>query len=106
MARTGPKASAVVESSRFDEPVRTCIGCRGKGGRSVLLRVTLRDEDAVFDTRRAMPGRGAWLHPDTDCLHKAIVRKAIPRALRAQHGVDTDGLEQQLTEILSATSHM
>jgi len=37
---------------------------------------------AVVDTRRALPGRGAWLHPDQACLDLAERRRAFSRALR------------------------
>nr|WP_255491816.1 YlxR family protein [Actinotalea sp. JY-7876] len=65
-------------------PVRTCVGCRQRGQRSVLLRV-VRDDDgdlAVVDPGRCRSGRGAWLHPDPECLDLAERRRALPRALR------------------------
>lgn len=42
---------------------------------------------------RALPGRGAWLHPG--CLEAALRRRALPRALRAP-GVSTEGLAEAL----------
>ena len=68
-------------------PVRTCIGCRGRDLRSALLRVVRAggEEDGstvVVDIRRSSPGRGAWLHPDLQCLDLAERRRAFPRALR------------------------
>ena len=68
-------------------PVRTCVGCRERGLRSVLLRVVVVADDAgqpraVVDTRRALPGRGAWVHADLGCLDLAERRRAFPRALR------------------------
>jgi len=45
----------------------------------------------VVDARRALPGRGAWLHPDPGCLAQALRRKAIQRALRVPT-LDVTGL--------------
>ena len=64
------------------------MGCRGRGPRSVLERVVLvRGGDgeravAVVDEDRSLPGRGAWLHLDPQCLELAERRRAFPRALR------------------------
>lgn len=78
-------------------PVRTCIGCRRRDERSALLRV-VADVDAGPptdpvvvrpDPRRRMDGRGAWLHPATECVDRAERRRAFARALRVDRGVDT-----------------
>ncbi len=77
------------------EPTRTCVGCRGTDGRSVLLRVVVgpcegEATTAVLepDPWRRLPGRGAWLHPTTHCLDEAIRRRAFARALRVSGPVD------------------
>ncbi|HJT91416.1 MAG TPA: YlxR family protein [Mycobacterium sp.] len=71
---------------RPDGPVRTCIGCRKRELAVELLRVVAVDgngECAVtVDPARKLPGRGAWLHPDQECLDAAIRRRAFVRALR------------------------
>lgn len=67
------------------QPIRTCIGCRGKAPRSELVRLVRHPRDAMrvrVDERATAPGRGAWLHPDQDCLDQAERRRAIGRALR------------------------
>ncbi|MCI0153026.1 YlxR family protein [Dermacoccus nishinomiyaensis] len=87
-----------VELSRPAEPQRTCIGCRGKGGRSVLLRIAVSEDGAtlVLDSRKAMPGRGAWLHADTTCLEQATKRRAWARALRLHTAVHTATLQEHV----------
>lgn len=66
--------------------MRTCVGCRGRGQRSVLIRVVAVEHGgslvAEVDTARSRPGRGAWLHADPDCFTLAVRRRAFPRALR------------------------
>ena len=78
----------------MSEPVRTCIGCRKRATRRELLRVTAgtdtRGASAVVpDPDGTAPGRGAHLHPTTECFDLAVRRKAFPRALRAGTGLST-----------------
>ena len=51
-----------------------------------------------------MPGRGAWLHADAQCLTQALNRKSFARAFKAKRALCTDVLEQQVSEMLSGTS--
>ena len=71
---------------RPDGPVRTCVGCRKRELAVELLRVVAVDGNGEYavtvDPARKLPGRGAWLHPDLDCLYAAIRRRAFARALR------------------------
>ena len=73
-------------------PVRTCVGCRKRELAVELLRVVAVDgngEHAVtVDPARKLPGRGAWLHPDPQCLDAAIRRRAFARALRITGSLD------------------
>jgi len=45
--------------------------------------VVARDGRAVVDAAARLPGRGAWVHPDRECVASALQRKALGRALRA-----------------------
>src|SRR3954452_10632127 len=76
------------------EPVRTCVGCRIRAAKSDLLRIVREPATGqpavgtapvirlVPDPRGRMPGRGAHLHPDPNCLALAERRRAFGRALR------------------------
>lgn len=77
--------------ARSHDPVRTCVGCRRQASRSVLVRLALDGDRVVVDQRKALPGRGAWLHPDPDCLAQALRRSSIGRALRSP-GADASGV--------------
>ncbi len=83
------------------EPVRTCVGCRGRAQRSVLLRVVAAEVDGAWcvvpDPRRRLGGRGAWLHPEPACLDLAERRKAFPRALRRSGPLGTGALRTFVT---------
>ncbi|MET0735280.1 MAG: YlxR family protein [Microbacterium sp.] len=78
------------------EPVRTCVGCRARALRSDLLRVIAVDSALVFDERKSMPGRGAWVHETTECMDAAIRRRAFVRALRVSGQLDTQTIEKRL----------
>jgi uncharacterized protein len=54
------------------------------------------------DPRRRLPGRGAWLHPDPECLHRAERRSAFPRALRVPGPLDTGPVRFHLQSVVSA----
>ncbi|NTV39735.1 MAG: YlxR family protein [Demequinaceae bacterium] len=64
------------------QPVRTCVGCRSREARSVLVRVVWVVDRVAVDESASAPGRGAWLHPHGTCLAHAAKRRAIGRALR------------------------
>ncbi|MDY6998263.1 MAG: YlxR family protein [Actinomycetota bacterium] len=87
-----------------DGPVRTCIGCRKRELAVELLRVVAvrggngsgNDQVAVtVDAARTLPGRGAWLHPDPECLHAAVRRRAFGRALRITGSPDITAVTER-----------
>ena len=92
-ARLG-KLSRPVKAARSGDldviwgPVRTCVGCRRRGGRSELLRIVATPQgSAQVDPARDRPGRGAWIHADAQCVDKARTRGAVVRALRLPRDV-------------------
>ena len=93
------------ETSTSDAgPVRTCIGCRGRELAVELLRVvavsTGNGEYAVtVDTAGNLPGRGAWLHPNPQCVRAAIRRRAFGRALRITGVPDTSAALEHVTTL-------
>jgi hypothetical protein len=46
----------------------------------------------TVDSTGNLPGRGAWLHPDQQCLREAIRRRAFGRALRITGLPDTSAV--------------
>lgn len=78
------------------DPVRTCVGCRQRAGKSELLRVTARDGACLPDPRAQHQARGAYLHPTLECLAAAERRRAFPRALRVPGPLDTTALHDWL----------
>jgi len=69
-------------------PTRMCVGCCSREPQNLLIRIVLADNHAVVDPSGTLPGRGAWLHPNSDCFSTAVQRKAIARALRVPVSLD------------------
>ncbi len=113
--RTGLRArqpeSMSVTSARSPrgEPVRTCIGCRTTDSWSALLRVVavgrheIEQVCVVPDPGHRLSGRGAWLHPSTECFEQAVRRKAFVRALRLRAGPDVNPVAAHLDTTRSST---
>ncbi|MFC7494850.1 MULTISPECIES: YlxR family protein [unclassified Nocardioides] len=81
-------------SSACPGPVRTCVGCRTRAAKAELLRVTVGSDAhghpaVVPDPKGTTPGRGAHLHPTTECYELAVRRKAFGRALRVTTGLSS-----------------
>lgn len=51
----------------------------------------------VPDPTATAPGRGAHLHPTSECYELAVRRKAFGRALRTDPGVSTAPVGEHLT---------
>ena len=80
------------------EPVRTCVGCRSRAAKSELLRVVAVEGSLVPDPRGRLPGRGAHLHLDGDCLAMAQRRRAFGRALRLDRAPDVAAVATYVAE--------
>ena len=78
------------------ESIRTCLGCRERAPRSVLLRVVAAEVGGVWcavpDPLHRLAGRGASLHLDPACLDLAERRRAFARALRRSESLDLTAL--------------
>ncbi|WP_131743263.1 YlxR family protein [Actinomadura roseirufa] len=79
-------------------PRRTCVGCRVRTAKSDLLRLVVVEDALVPDPRGRLPGRGAHLHPDLECLELAERRRAFPRAFRLPGPLDGSALRARLAE--------
>lgn len=83
-----------LHSARPHSPVRTCLGCRTRDVQANLVRVVARDSVLVVDLRGSAPGRGAYVHPSSDCVGQASRRRAWSRALKVSGPVtDTEAVE-------------
>ena len=55
-----------------------------------------RDGVLLPDPQRQLPGRGAHLHREPDCLAQAERRRAFPRALRVPGPLDASAVRAAL----------
>lgn len=72
--------------SRRAVPTRTCVGCRSRAAKADLLRFVAVGTELGYrllpDPTGRLPGRGAHLHFDPDCLIRAEQRRVFGRAFR------------------------
>ncbi|MBB6626497.1 YlxR family protein [Nocardioides sp. KIGAM211] len=97
-------SSACPDSAAPTGPVRTCVGCRKRAAKCELLRIVAGSDTeglaaVVPDPDGTAGGRGAHLHPTTDCFELAVRRRAFSRALRTSgsgSGLSLTPLEDHL----------
>lgn len=85
-------------------PVRTCIGCRRSQPRQALLRIARTPEGIRCDPDARLPGRGAYLCPDPDCIASARRRDAS-RLRHALRGGDHREALAALGDLEAAVMH-
>jgi len=87
LTRTAPRA-----------PVRTCVGCRRARPKRALQRIARTPDGVHVDPDARLPGRGAYLCPDRDCIAAARRRGNAPlrRALRGAGADETTAALDQL----------
>lgn len=81
-------------------PMRQCVGCREmKPKRELIRAVKSPDGEVSLDFKGKMPGRGAYLCPNSECLKKAMRSKALERAFSVQIPENIyDDLRRQMEE--------
>lgn len=82
-------------------PMRQCVGCREMKEKRELIRVVKSPEGSIsLDFRGKLPGRGAYLCPQTQCLARARKSKALERAFEAALPPQVyEALEAQMKEV-------
>ena len=69
-------------------PMRMCVGCREMKPKRELMRVVKSPQGEIaIDATGKMPGRGAYVCKDAQCLQKAVKTRQLERAL--EHPIDT-----------------
>ena len=84
-------------------PMRQCVGCREMKPKKELIRVVRSPEGAVsLDFRGKLPGRGAYVCPDSACLARARKARALERAFDTALPPEVyAALEEQMKEVSS-----
>jgi uncharacterized protein len=86
------------------QPVRTCIGCRRARDRQALLRIARTPDGIRCDPDARLPGRGAYLCPDPDCIATAR-RRGASRLRHALRGGDQYEALAALDDLEAAVMH-
>ena len=75
------KYSRTTKSTKHS-PQRSCTVCRAKSDKADLIRVVKSpDSRAVVDVAKKLPGRGAYICPDSDCIEKAKKSGSLAHSL-------------------------
>lgn len=75
-----------------------CLGCREYKRKKELIRVVRTPEGAVeIDKGGKLPGRGAYLCPQSECFLKAVKNKGLEKSLR--RSIPEDVVEELKTKI-------
>lgn len=70
-------------------PIRTCVGCGQRIPKGELRRIVMVDGALRVDKEHRLPGRGAYLCPETACISSLLKKKgklsyslrvSVPRA--------------------------
>ncbi len=79
-------------------PLRQCLGCREMKPKPELIRIVrAKTGEISLDFRGKMPGRGAYLCQDPNCLKRIIKAKSLERAFSTQIPAEVyEALEEQL----------
>ena len=82
-------------------PMRQCVGCREMKEKRSLIRVVKSPEGEVsLDFRGKLPGRGAYVCPNPECLKRARKSRALERAFSAPLPPEVwEGLESPMREV-------
>lgn len=74
-------------------PQRTCMGCNAKKDKNQFIRIVKnKDGEINIDKTGKMPGRGAYLCDNVECLEKAMKTKRIDKVFETQ--IDQDIYEK------------
>jgi predicted RNA-binding protein YlxR (DUF448 family) len=91
----------VVDGPGKHQIERTCIACRTRRSGSELVRFSVAEDRLVLNSKRRLPGRGAWLCPNRQCLAKAVRSRAFNRAFRREiPAPDVDVVWQQIHDLV------
>lgn len=66
-------------------PMRVCVSCKKQFPKRELVRVVhTPDDDVVIDEKGKIPGRGAYVCKNQECLKTALVKNKLERSLKTK----------------------
>lgn len=82
-------------------PSRTCIGCNEKKLKKELIRIVKNSNaEVAVDKTGKMPGRGAYICNNIECLKKAVNSKRLERSfeMKIENEIYNE-LQKQIQEL-------
>ena len=84
-------------------PLRKCTGCQKMKNKKELIRIVRNDAgEFALDRTGELPGRGAYICPNAECLAKAQKSKGLERSFKV--AVPKEVYEQLLQELEKQTN--
>lgn len=84
-------------------PLRKCTGCQEMKNKKKLIRIVRNDAgEFALDRTGKLPGRGAYICPNAECLAKAQKSKGLERSFKV--AVPKEVYEQLLQELEKQTN--
>ncbi len=82
---------------------RMCVGCGNRAERDELVRLVVGPSApfVAVDLGRRLGGRGVSVHLRRRCVHEALRRGALARALRGVAEVEPESVERMIDEQLT-----
>ena len=72
--------------------MRMCVACRERETQKTLIRVVSAHGQLIVDHQQRALGRGAYVHPTSECIDNSLKRRMFVRALRAALNVDVSAI--------------
>lgn len=81
-------------------PLRRCTGCQEMKNKKELIRIVRNDNGKIsIDNTGRMPGRGAYICPNLECLESAHKSKGLERSFKS--AVPQDVYESLRNELVN-----
>ena len=81
-----------------NKPMRRCIGCMESKPKNDLIRIAYYEGVLSVDPTGKAKGRGVYLCKNSECMQKAIKRKAFQRSLKTELSQEQlDKIVEELT---------
>lgn len=74
-------------------PLRMCVGCQEMKAKKELIRIVRTPEgETLVDASGKKSGRGVYICPNKECLHKALKTNRLEKNL--QHPISEEVIER------------
>jgi len=67
------------------EPLRRCIGCGRERAKAELIRLVAYEGRVIVDYHAKLPGRGAYVCPQRECIARAMKKHRLERAFKLEN---------------------